>query len=272
MITIIFAPPRTGKTCFLTHTACMTAFDRQRNRAMQNEIASKIANGFDGIRTIPTHCVAANYDITMHKLGYRPRLSRRINPFRLGFANPYVQTHFNIPYEAIFIQEAQCYLNSRMSAAFPDWQSRWYEQHGHNNIDIWLDVQRPMLVDVNIRELSKFIEIVELEKRYDKFGKPSRLTWHIRRIDNVGLFDKYMASGKQDKSCYTSDTVTADYNVFDCYDSQSCKPKFYDGHFDSDFDYKQSEPTAETLDGYKHFLHEFGDEFPEKFYARRRNS
>ena len=270
MITIIFAPPRTGKTCFLTHTACMTAFDRQRNRAMQNEIASKIANGFDGIRTIPTHCVAANYDITMHKLGYRPRLSRRINPFRLGFANPYVQTHFNIPFEAIFIQEAQCYLNSRMSASFPDWQSRWYEQHGHNKLDIWLDTQRPMLIDINIRELSQFIEIVELEKRYDKFGRLCRLIWHIRRIDNSGLFDKYMASGKQDKSCYEPDKVVADYNVFDCYDSQSCKPKFYDGHFDSDFDYEQARPTDETQNGYKRFLQEFGDELPPKYYARRR--
>lgn len=175
MITIIFAPPRTGKTCFLTHTACETAFDRQRNRAMQNEIASKIANGFDGIQTIPIHCVAANYDITMRKFGYRPRLSRRINPYRLGFANDFVKTHFGLPRECYFITEAQKYLNSRMSRFFPDWQSRWYEQHGHNNLDVWLDTQRPMLIDVNIRELSQFIEIVKLDKFYDAFGRVCRL-------------------------------------------------------------------------------------------------
>ena len=270
MITIIFAPPRTGKTCFLTHTACVTAFDRQRNRAMQNEIASKIANGFDGIHTIPTHCVAANYDIIMRKFGYRPRLSRRINPYRLGFANPYVQTHFNLPYECICITEAQKYLNSRMSAYFPDWQSRFYEQHGHNNLDFFLDTQRPMLIDINIRELSQFIEIVALDKRYDDFGRVCRLKWHIRRIDNSGLFDKYMASGKQDASCYTADIVIADYNVFDCYDSQSCKPKFYDGHLQDDFDYEQARPTDETLDGYVRYLQEFDDELPDNFYIKRK--
>lgn len=270
MITIIFAPPRTGKTCFLTHTACMTAFDRQRNRAMQNEIASKIANGFDGIHTIPTHCVAANYDIIMRKFGYRPRLSRRINPYRLGFANPYVQTHFNLPYECICITEAQKYLNSRMSAYFPDWQSRFYEQHGHNNLDFFLDTQRPMLIDINIRELSQFIEIVALDKRYDDFGRVCRLKWHIRRIDNSGLFDKYMASGKQDASCYTADIVIADYNVFDCYDSQSCKPKFYNGHLQDDFDYEQARPTDETLDGYVRYLQEFDDELPDNFYIKRK--
>ena len=270
MITIIFAPPRTGKTCFLTHTACVTAFDRQRNRAMQNEIASKIANGFDGIHTIPTHCVAANYDIIMRKFGYRPRLSRRINPYRLGFANPYVQTHFNLPYECICITEAQKYLNSRMSAYFPDWQSRFYEQHGHNNLDFFLDTQRPMLIDINIRELSQYIEIVALDKRYDDFGRVCRLKWHIRRIDNSGLFDKYMSSGKQDASCYTSDIVIADYNVFDCYDSQSCKPKFYDGHLQDDFDYEQARPTDETLDGYVRYLQEFDDELPDNFYIKRK--
>lgn len=269
MITIIFAPPRTGKTCFLTHIATTTAFDRLRTRSMQREILNKQANGFNGIRTIPTHCVAANYDITMRKFGYSPRLSRRINPYRLGFANPYVKTHFSLPFECYVITEAQKYFNSRMSAYFPDWQSRFFEQSGHNNLDFWLDTQRPMLIDVNIRELSRFIEIMNLNVGYDIFGNPCRLEWQIRHIDNSGLFEKYMSSGKQDISCYTEETVTADYNVFNCYDSQSCKPKFYEGHFDEDFDYSPAEPTEETLDGYIKFLQKFDDELPDNFYIKR---
>ena len=146
MITIIFAPPRTGKTCFMTHIANTIAFDRQRTRAMQAEIMNKQQNGFDAIHTIPAHCVSANYDMTLRKFGYSLRYNRRINPFRLGFYNPFVETHFNLPYESIFITEAQKYLNSRMSAYFPDWQSRWYEQHGHNSLDIWLDTQRPISI------------------------------------------------------------------------------------------------------------------------------
>lgn len=267
MITIIFAPPRTGKTCFMTHTACTYAFDRQRNKAMQNEILNKIANGFTAIGTIPQHCVSANYDITLRKFRYKARLSRRINPYRLGFANEHVNVHFNLPYEVIFIQEAQKYLNSRRSAQFPDWQSRWYEQHGHNNLDIFLDTQRPMLIDVNIRELAQFIEIVKLNiVGYDLWGQPNAFEWQIRHIENSSLFDKYMASGKQDKSCYTPDIVRADYNVFSCYDSQSCKPKFYAGHFEEDFDYLQTKPIEPSLEGYLHFLSEFDDELPEGYY------
>ena len=269
MITIIFAPPRTGKTCFMTHVANGYAFDKARNRAMAREIVGKIQSGFNGIKTVPIHCVSANYDMTFKRYRYSPRFSRRINPYRLGFDNPFVKTHFNLPYEVICITEAQKYLNSRLSMYFPDWQSRWYEQHGHNDLDIYLDTQRPMLIDVNIRELSQFIEIVKLDIAYNDFGKPCSLTWHIRRIENSSLFDKYMASGKQDKSCYTTEVITADYNVFACYDSQCCKPKFYQGHFDEDFDYSPSEPTEQTLEGYIRYLEENDDELPEGYYQKR---
>ena len=269
-ITIVFAPPRTGKTCFITHRGVTEAFNRERIKMCNSEIASKQINGFNISQV--QHCVSANYDIQMRKFGYTPRYSRRINPYRLGFKNKFVETHFNLPYEVICITEAQKYLNSRMSMYFPEWQSRWYEQHGHNNLDIYLDTQRPMLIDVNIRELAEFIEIIELKKYYDEFGKICKLKWKIRKIANSSLFDKYMASGKQDKSCYTEEEVVADYNVFECYSSQSCKPKFYEGHLAQDFDLQYGEPTEETIEGYIKYLKEFDDELPENYYQKRKAS
>ena len=254
----------------MTYCAREKMFDRQRNRAMQCEIIQKRNNGFKNLKTIPIHCVSANYDITGRKFRCSPRFSRRINPYKLGFKNKFVKTHFNLPFECICITEAQKYLNSRMSMYFPEWQSRWYEQHGHDDIDIFLDTQRPMLIDVNIRELAQFIEIVKLTIHKDKFGKIQGLTWKIRRIENSSLFDRYMASGKKDESCYIEDEIAADYNVFDCYDSQSCKPKFYDGHLDEDFDYNQAEPTEQTMEGYIKYLKENDDELPEEYYQRRK--
>jgi len=270
MITIIFAPPRTGKTCFMTHLLNLSAFNKERNGKMAKEIIRKNSNGFN--LSIPKHCVSSNYSIGFRKFGYRLRPSRVINPFRLGFENPFVKTHFNLPYEVIGITEAQKYLNSRMSMYFPEWQSRWYEQHGHNNLDIYLDTQRPMLIDVNIRELAQFIEIVNLRLSYDDYGRVNALKWKIRKIENSQLFDKYMASGKKDKTCYTEEFVVADYNVFSLYDSQSCKPKFYAGHFEEDFDYNPSKPTEESLEGYIRYLEEVDDELPNNFYQRRTKS
>ena len=269
MITIIFAPPRTGKTCLMTHLLYEQAFNRERNKQMTMEILDKNRNGFN--LSIPCHCVSSNYPIIFKKFGYSPRSSRIINPYRLGFNNDKIWTHFNLPYECIGITEAQKYLNSRMSIYFPEWQSRWYEQHGHNNLDIFLDTQRPMLIDVNIRELSRFLEVISLNILKDKNGKIRALIWTVREIENSSLFDKYMSSGKKDSSCYREYKIIADYNVFNMYDSQSCKPKFYDGHFNDDFDYLQCENTDNTLNGYIAYLEKYDDELPDGFYQRRKN-
>lgn len=268
MIVIIFAPPRTGKTCFMAHMLNISSFDYDRNKQMRKEIMRKQLSGFFKL-TLPIHCVSANFDLVFRKFGYSKRYNRKINPYRLGFSNEYVQTHFNLPFEVIGITEAQKYLNSRMSRYFPDWQSRWYEQHGHNNINMWLDTQRPMLIDVNVRELAQFIEIVKLDIKYDKNGKVKGLKWLIRKIENSSLFDRYMTSGKKDKDCYTEEVVVADYNVFELYDSTSCKPKFYEGHMEEDFDYQESEPTEDSLEGYIKYLQENDDELPDNFYQAR---
>ena len=97
-------------------------------------------------------------------------------------------------------------------------------------------------------------------------GKIIGFKWFIRKIENSALFDRYMASGKKDKDCYTEETVVANYNVFECYDSQNCKPKFYDGHFEDDFDYIEAEAPEESIDGYIKYLQENDDELPKNFY------
>lgn len=122
---------------------------------------------------------------------------------------------------------------------------------------------------MNIRELAQFVEIVKLKIYKDKFNRPCKLKWTIRRIENSSLFDRYMASGKKDKECYKEETVIANYNVFNLYDSQSCKPKFYAGHFDEDFDINESEPTENSLEGYIKYLQDNDDELPDGYYQSK---
>lgn len=269
MIRIVFGDPRKGKTCYMTYKAYGYAYDHARNYAMQTEIAKMQASGFTSIKTVPTHCISSNYDMIFNKLGCSTVKSRRINPYRLGFKNEYVDTHFNFPYEVIVIQEMQKYLNSRRSSMFPDWQSRWYEQHGHNRLDIWGDTQRPQLIDVNVRALAEFIEIVKLDiLRYDVFGQPAALRWTLRHIEDNFALERYFESGKRDKRYYTEFTEVADFNVFGCYDSFSCKPKFFDGHMDSDFDYAEAKPTVQSYNGYIEWLEAHDDELPQGFYQK----
>ena len=267
MITIIFGPPRIGKTAFLVYQLNCAAFDFERNYAMQEAIKEKNENGFN--LTLPEHCASANFDVKFQKIGYSERKGRFINPFRLGFANDEVKTHFIIPYETIGIMEAQKYYNSRAYKTFRDWQSRFYEQHGHNRINIFMDTQRPGLIDVNIRELAQFIEIRGLDVKYNKNGRFEKMTWKVRTIENVGLLEKYLASGKKDRSCYKESKVVSDVNVFDLYDSYGCEPKFYAGHFDEDFDLNYSKEVGSTKQDYIQYLQDFDDEMPAELRKKK---
>ena len=270
MITIIFGVPRAGKTALMTHFLTQAMFDRERCKSMKNAIEQKQQGGFPV--SVPKHPVAANYDIVGHKFGYRPRLSRRINPFRIGYANEKVKTHFIEPFAVIGITEGQKYFNSRLSMYYPDWQSRWYEQHGHNDYTLCIDVQRPKLIDVNIRELACFIEIISKVNKTDKGGKIVAIRWKVRRFSGSAELEQYFNSGKKDKSCYEEEVITADYNVHNNYNSQMCKPRFYAGHFDEDYDTVEHTPLTENIEGYIKYLEEADDELPDNFYITKRGA
>lgn len=126
-----------------------------------------------------------------------------------------------------------------------------------------------MLIDVNIRELAHFIEIVKLDIKKDKRGNVIALKWLVRHIENSALFDKYMSSGKKDSTCFIEEIIVADYNVFECYDSQSCKPKFYAGHFYNDIDYIKAQVPNNTREGYINYLKENNEELPKYYFQKR---
>ena len=216
-ICIIFAPPRTGKTALLTALLNEFAFDYERNKKMRRQIEQLNENGFE--LSIGQHCVYSNYDINFKKYRYSRRRSYMFNPYKYGFHNNKVDVFFTRPCGVFGITEGQKYFNSRKSKNYPDWQSRAFEQCGHNELLFLIDVQRPMLIDLNIRELSKFIEVISLEKVY-KHGRISKMTWKLRLIDNSFLLDRYLSGGREIK--VPEIEMSINYCVFDLYGVPCC--------------------------------------------------
>lgn len=221
MITIICGVPGAGKTALLTHFLNTYAFDKELNNKRKKELA---AYEIEPLK----HCIYSNYNITFKKHNYFNRYAHQINPFRLGFLNEYVQTHYIEPYSIIGITEGQTYFNSRKSKDYPAWQSRWYEAHRHHDLTIYIDVQRAALIDLNIRELSAVVEVQDLKIKYDKNGQIKKIVWTVRFFENYAAYDTYSINGKIDKKYYDEQKIVANYNVFELYRSKELRYRFYE--------------------------------------------
>ena len=260
MITIIFGENGKGKTCYMTYIGNERAFDRERNRAMQRAIRIKNKNGFN--LTVPQHAVAANYSVTFHKTYMFPRQARIVNPFRLGFQNgsPY-KMHFTLPYETILIDEAQKYFPNRDNN-FPSYRSNFYEENRHNDLDIYLATPDAILIHKNVRRLAQGIYIDKMTVREDRFGKVN-ITWVIHRIP-AGYIDQYLeAAPKEREGFYVQEKIVAPYNVFALYDAKGCNYRFYEGHFDEDFDLNYESAQPVTIEEYKDYVSSLDDSKPD---------
>jgi hypothetical protein len=271
-ITILFGTTGKGKTTLMTHFGNLDMYDYLRTERMLDFGLELTKN--NGVKlNLPNNCVYANYTINGFKFRHEEFKSTYINPYRVGFANSRIKTEFMPTHAVLLITEGQKYFNSRMSKEFPDWASRWYEAHRHNENEVYIDVQRPGLIDQNIRDLARFIEI--REKRNIMRGKRIvGIEWDVRICEDSSALDLYLKSGKQDKSCYTEETIVADYNVHDCFNSHMYRPKYYQKFIDDNFKGialdEDKEWDKDTIERYIMFLKEHDDEYPVGFYKSDR--
>lgn len=223
MITAIFGQPGAGKTAYLTALALKylgntpEAWELKKNCIEQ--VQSFNSQGFN--YSVPDRPpVFSNYPISAH-IGYKHRRdSYYIDGFRLGFENEFVRTIPVLPGSKIFMTEVQRYYNSRNSSELPDWVSRYFEEHRHFGLDIYLDLQRLLLLDINIRELAERIaQVVGVKHETDYIGNVLQSEFTLRVWQDAASAEMYI----KDKSLNNFDLIKETFkgNVFDSYKSRS---------------------------------------------------
>lgn len=252
---IITGPNGAGKTSLMMHFGREAIFDRERNLAMQREIRYLNENGFN--LSIPEHCVASSTACCFKKLGKKPRVPRIIDPARLGFQEGSdVKMHFTLPFETYLIDEAQMYFSSKSGKGLPAYQSAWFEEHRHRDLNIYMATPAAILIHKDIRRLACCIEVIKKDVKYNRYGD-CKITWTCKYIE-TGNIDKYLdASPKDQKKYYKKVKYVADYDVHTQYNTQSCKYKFLAGHLDDDFDLEYSAETPRTKEEYREYINTF---------------
>lgn len=232
MITIIFGKPGVGKTAYMVANALEYLGMTEQSRQLHRYTCSKISS-IGGKYTMPAKPpVYTNFPVTV-QCGYRKyRSSYYIDGFHLGFDNPFVPVVAVAPGSKIYLTEAQRYYNSRLSTEFPDWSSRYFEEHRHYGLDIMLDVQRPGLIDLNIRELcEQFVEVVGLEHDRDYAGNILASRFVLRCWSDWKYVDAYLSSSAEK---YDEFEYIYEGNVFRSYRSESYFNNFLPAE---DYDY-----------------------------------
>lgn len=226
MITIIFGAPGTGKSSKEAHFIKQLYHEQGRailaeSRKRIEEINARCGCSLSVPERVP---IFSDFPVVI-KSGYEKYYETyRVNGFYLGLPNDQQEVMFVPPGSKIFLSEAQRYYDSRKSKTLPGWVSRFYEMHRHYGLDIWMDVQRPNLIDLNIKELCQhFIEIVKLEHEYDALGRIVKSRWCCREFDSWNKTERYLNGGEK---TYEETEYVNVGDVFKLYDSHTYFDKF----------------------------------------------
>ncbi len=272
MITIISGIPGAGKTALMTRFALMHIKGAQAHRDLKASytlIDRLNAGGF--AYTKPSgHLVFADYTILA---GAQNRIrSWECNGFNLGLydtaddGNP---TMFLPPASWVYLDEAQKYFNSRESKKLSDYVSRFYELHRHYRLNVYMTVQRPMLIDKNIRELvAELLYIEKLEhKKVD--GRIVSSTWTCRLFTNAEAGIAYVDSGKKDAGASSIVKYSFAGNIFRHYESYAFFPAFIRGNEDrTDFDMRGAVPSGFSREEIEDFNEQHNYTVPQSYYKK----
>ena len=227
MITVVCGLPGSGKSSLMTSfikdiyfsegysllkTSCdvVDNYNRYRDKLLSKPEKAPIFSDFE----------------VKFLVGYKKYYSTYfLNGFYFGLKNDALSMINVPPYSKIFLSEVQRYYDSRKSKSLPDFVSRLFEMHRHNFWDIYLDLQRIGLLDLNIRDLSaRIIEVCKMEHEYNSVGSIVSTTWYCHEFSNWEEFDNYLNSTKKTKI----KTVKYNHygNIFESYNSYNYQSEF----------------------------------------------
>lgn len=225
MITIIFGKRGTGKTALNSYFALLAMADRQRYLNCIN-VLSAIGRANTIKQMVFEHAVYANYDLK-NQFGHKRYF---VDPFKMVMPNnDGLDYQVFLPFCSIHIMEGQIYWNSKFK--LNPYSPAFFENSRHPDYDIFIDVQRPKKIALDIREIAdKFITILNLETIENKQGKIIKCIWHCLEFDDFSQVDTYIST--KDKTCGEQTTYTFNGCIFDYYDSQNNRILFYDNDTD----------------------------------------
>lgn len=210
MIYLFCGDIRAGKTSLMTYKGILNALNPEKRAKMRAACKSLTADGFEV--NGDKYALYSDYNIIYDNMHGDILMSTKINPLEIG------ESVFIRPHSTLLISEFQGYFNSRRSMALEPRQALFFQTSGHFGVDLYLDCQDIDNVDKVIRNISKIIKVTR-RTVYDARGKVTE--WANSRNFSKIVWDtiEYESAANYDIKKGKLKTVTAPFNVFECYNS-----------------------------------------------------
>lgn len=262
----VFAKRGWGKTLFMSCEAGSCLRDRALFRNCVDSIISINAEGHN--YSFPDRSpVYSNYRVTI-ATGYKKWTnSYYLDGFHFGFENDKIKTYPVPPCSHIFFAEGQRYYNSKGGLKLPGWVSHAYEESRHFDLSIWIDVQRPVLIEANIRDIAdRYIEVRGFERISDKHGFVVATNFLVREFDNWADADKYLDGTSNN---YVEHVISYPFDGFGLYVTRSYFRSFLprDGKNFSYIEHIDTNSTEIDLEDYNWM---YPQTAPEGFYPDKK--
>lgn len=223
----VFGDIGAGKTAYLMQIIERLYFDRgqeiyENSCRIIEEENKKRSKNLTLPEKVPIYC---NFKARIQNSDGSIYEPYEIKGSEIGIGKKYKKLY---PGAVIIIDEAQNEFNSKNDLARA--VSAFFEKHRHAGFEIWIASQRPILINKDIRDLSRhFVQIIKLEKTIAHFGIISKLKWFCREFDSRADVDEYIELSKKGKSdivSYRETVYESGGEILDYYDSRAYLEEF----------------------------------------------
>ena len=223
----VFGDRGAGKSAFLMYNLAEIYFERgqellDNSRRIIEEKNKTRKTKLKPPDKVPIYCNFKCRIINPDGSVYEPYY---IKGSEIGIGQKYKKLY---PGSVIFIDEAQNEFNSKND--LPRAVSAFFEKSRHADFEIWIASQRPILINKDIRDLSRhFIQIYKFDMTEAAFGIICDLKWHCREFDSRADVDEYVELSKHSKAdiiSYRETVHDGGGDVLDYYDSKTYQEEY----------------------------------------------
>lgn len=203
----------------------MKPVQARRDVHLAHQIANKLRLAGVNIEVPNDHTVFCDTFFGQKRFLRESNNAYTFDPLRWGLPNDIHPTDPICLCGRYFFDEAQDIFDSHISA-LPTFVTKGFELGRQANLFACIIAQRPKRIHIDIRDLSTFVEVVGIEKEYNKYGRIIGVTWELNIIYDNSILENYLSS-RDPKLIDKTIKIKYKGNIFACYDTNYFLPMYY---------------------------------------------